>query len=99
MRIDADTAINQAADAGTLMAVQIGAAAGRKGHTVAAHEQFALRQRFQEGSEFFVCNHARRIGCRAALVAARELPAPAGHATLAWLDYGCRFALPGLAIA
>src|SRR5690242_9126256 len=99
MRIDTDSSVDQATDARTLMTVQIGTATGREGHAVPSHEQFALRQRFKEGSEFFVRNHARRIGCRAALIATRELPAPASNAALAWLDSDRGFALPGLAIA
>jgi len=44
MGVDADAALDHAADARPLVAVLIGAAAGRKGHAVAAHQQLAFRQ-------------------------------------------------------
>ena len=80
MRIDAYAALDQAADARPLMAMLVGAAAGRKGNAVAAHQQLALRHCLEKRGELFMRDHAGRIGGRAALVAARELPAPAGDA-------------------
>ena len=82
MRIDADAAFDKAADAGPLVAVQIGTATGRKGHAVAAHQQFAFRQRFKKGGQLFVCNHAWRIGGGAAVIAPCQFPSPARHPAL-----------------
>ena len=44
MGVDADAALDQAADAGPLMAVQIGAAAGREADAVGAQQEIAGRQ-------------------------------------------------------
>src|SRR6185295_19158434 len=69
--------LDQATDARPLMTMLIGAAAGRKGDAVAAHQQLALRHRLEIRTQFFMRGHAGRVGGRAALVAACELPAPA----------------------
>src|SRR5512146_3280110 len=79
------------------MTMLIGAAAGRKSDAIAPHQELALRQRLEKRREFLVCGHAGRIGGGAALVAARELPAPAGDAAGTRLDRDGRFTLPGLA--
>jgi hypothetical protein len=59
MSIDADAAVDQAADARPLMAVQIGAAARRKGDAVAAQEQRALGNGRQHGGELLMRRGAR----------------------------------------
>src|SRR6185369_13778459 len=45
--VDAQRALDQAADARPLMAMRIGGTAGRKRHAVAAPEQIALRETFE----------------------------------------------------
>ncbi len=64
MRVDADAALDQAADAGALVHVGVGAAAGRKGHAVAAHQELALRHGFEKGRELLMRDHAGRVGRR-----------------------------------
>src|SRR5262249_2579341 len=98
VRVDADAALDQAADSGPLMAMLVGAAAGRKGNAVAAHQQLTLRQCLEKRGEFFMGGHAGRVGGCAALVTARELPTPAGNAAGTRLHGDRRLALPGFAL-
>src|SRR4029078_5708957 len=98
VRVDADAALDQAADSRPLMAMLVSTAAGRESDAVAAHQQLAFRQRLEKGSEFFVRGHAGRVRGGATLVAARKLPAPAGDATRARLHRDSGFALPGLTL-
>ena len=49
--VDPDTALDQTADARSLMPVQIGAAAGWERDAVAAQKKGALRQRLERGGE------------------------------------------------
>src|SRR6185369_14853111 len=99
VRVDPNAALDQAADAGALMAMQVSAAAGRKGDAVAAHQQIAFRQRLQKSGQLLVSDHAGRVGCCAALIAAREFPAPACDSGCAGLDLDCRITLPRFALA
>src|ERR1700704_4410333 len=55
--VDADAAFDQAADAGALMGVQIGAAARRKADAVAPHQEIARRQGVEPHRHFLVRNH------------------------------------------
>src|SRR6185437_16666059 len=97
VRVDADAAVDQAADARALVPMQIGAAAGREGDAVAAHQELAPRQRLEIGGQLLVRDHAWRVRRGGALVAARQFPAPDGDAGLAGLHRHGAFALPGVA--
>ena len=96
MGVDADAALDQAADAGPLMGVQEGAAARRKCDAVAAHQQFAGRQRLERGDKLFAGLDARPGSALAA--APRQFEAPAGGASLAGRQRDRAFAVPGLAV-
>src|SRR5262249_56077143 len=57
---DADAALDQAADARPLMAVRMGAAAGRKRDAVAAQEKLARGQRGERRGQLLARDHAGR---------------------------------------
>ena len=76
VRVDADAAFEQAADARPLMPVQIGAAARREGDAVAAQKQGAfgkVSSRAESFSREMMAVPARGDGTG---IARRKLPAP-----------------------
>ncbi len=99
MGVDADAALDQAADARPLVTMQIGAATGRKCDAVTAQQQLALRQRVEHGGQ----QQARRDAAsgRRAIPRARsdEFEAPAGRAVLARRKCDGPLAMPGFAVA
>src|SRR5204863_35233 len=57
--IDADAALDEAADSWTLMTMQIGTAARRKGNAVAAQQEITLRQGLEHGRKLKPRRRAR----------------------------------------
>src|SRR5581483_6047681 len=92
--IDADAAFEQAADAGPLMAMQIGAAARRKRHAVATQEQPALRQCFELRAKFFA-----RTGKRGCFALAGKLPSPQTRTAASGFECDRCLAAPCLIVA
>src|SRR5262245_52091504 len=79
MGVDADAALEEAADAGALMPVPVGAAAGREPDAVAAQQEIAGRQSGERRRQLLTRHGG--TGCRAVRrIAGRELEAPAGGA-------------------
>ena len=74
MGVDTDAALDQAANAWSLMAMQVSAAAGRKGDAVAAHQQLAFRQGLKICSQLLMRIHAWRAGGGAALGRRARVP-------------------------
>ena len=99
MGVDPNAALEQAADAGPLMPVQEGAAAGRKRHAVAAQQQIACRQRLGTGRELWSRAHPASRHGTVGRICGRELEAPAGDATAARCHGRRPLPVPGLAVA
>src|SRR5437588_7340177 len=94
LRIDPNGAFDEAADAGALVAVQIGAAARRERHAVAAPNELAFGECGKRR-----CKLAARSGGGAdqravARISRRKLEPPAGRAAAAGLDHGLALAVP-----
>src|SRR5215469_9199149 len=99
MGVDADAALDETADAGPLMPVQISAAAGRKGDAVAAKEEFALRDCRQQRREFLVRKDAGSGRWPAKIrLAGDQFPAPHSGAGTARLEQDRAFAAEGLLV-
>ena len=97
--IDPDAALDEAADAGALMPMQEGAAAGRKRHAVAAQQQIAGRQRFGAGHELLPRAHSVARHAAVGRICGRELEAPAGDAAAAGRHGRRPLPVPRLAVA
>src|SRR5665213_1632984 len=97
MGVDADAAFEEAADARTLMPMQIGAAAWRERHTVAAQDERALWQGLQPRCELFVGNDPASRGSAAGF-ADDKFEAPHRRAVAAGLHGNRAFAVKGLTI-
>src|SRR5712691_9814 len=97
MGVDADAAFDEAADAGSLVPVEIGASAGRERDTVAAHQEIAWRQGVEPGGEFLARCDAGRSA--ATWLARRKLPTPAGHAVFAGAERDRILPVPSLSVA
>src|SRR5206468_2907823 len=96
-RVDADATLDQAADAWSLVPMQIGAAAGRERHAVAAQEQLAFGHGRERGRELL----ARGVAAKEpfARVVRHQLEPPPGHAWGTRLDHQLALAVPRLAFA
>src|SRR3954453_4111925 len=97
MGVDADAALEQTADAGPLMSVLIGAAAGREADAVGAQQKVARRQRVEPRRKL----HARAHACFDTVGAGDrgQLESPAGRTTSAGREHRRALAVPGLPIA
>src|SRR5712671_641471 len=97
--VDADAALDQAADARPLMAMQERAATGRECHAVAAQQQLALRHGLKRCRKFLLRPDIFTNECGAAGAGRCKLKPPAGDAMYARLDQCFVFAVPSLAVA
>src|SRR5712671_2416701 len=97
--VDADAALDQAADARPLMAMQERAATGRECHAVAAQQQLALRHGLKRCRKFLLRPDIFTNERGAAGAGRFKLKPPAGDALCAGLDQCFVFAVPGLAVA
>src|SRR5215831_7568449 len=93
--VDADAALDQAADARPLMAVGMGAAAGWKRDAVAAQEELARGQGGERRGQLLARGHAGR----SASGRRSKVEAPAGRARRGGVNRRRAFAVPGLAVA
>src|SRR5262249_56750662 len=92
--VDADAALDEAADARPLMAVRMGAATGRERDAVAAQEKLARRQGVERRGQLLPRGHAGR----SASGRRSKVEAPAGRARRGGVNRRRAFAGPGLSV-